>query len=274
LAIYQTIVKEGWTTANERFARELTLAVQWTDNPLAWTYATLHTQPIGASVPPCVSTGKTASAWIVAVIEADDGIRRALADCLNAHSEFSNTSGFDSVNDALPALRARAADLVLMNHALTNGATMKFIASSNPPVFKLPTLVYSVYEDSDQLFKATPGGASSYLLKRTTPDKLLDPIAGPSGEKHFSSELIAFRVRQYFRKVIDSLPVGDASPDLAKLTQREQEILNLLSKGYVDKEIAEALRISIWTVHGHMKNIFEKLGVHTRTEAVVKYLHK
>jgi DNA-binding NarL/FixJ family response regulator len=131
-----------------------------------------------------------------------------------------------------------------------------------------------VYEDSDQLFKATPGGASSYLLKRTTPDKLLDPIAGPSGEKHFSSELIAFRVRQYFRKVIDSLPVGDASPDLAKLTQREQEILNLLSKGYVDKEIAEALRISIWTVHGHMKNIFEKLGVHTRTEAVVKYLHK
>jgi len=61
---------------------------------------------------------------------------------------------------------------------------------------------------------------------------------------------------------------------MAKLTHREHEVLALLSKGYVDKEIADSLRISIWTVHGHVKNIFEKLGVHTRTEAVIKFLQK
>ena len=135
-------------------------------------------------------------------------------------------------------------------------------------------LIYSVYEDSDQLFKATPGGAVGYLLKRTSPQKILEPIAGLAGPGAFSPERIASRIRHYFQRMIVSLPAGDSARDLAKLTQREQEILSSLSQGYLDKEIADALRISIWTVHGHLKKIFEKLGVHTRTKAAVKYLHK
>ena len=62
--------------------------------------------------------------------------------------------------------------------------------------------------------------------------------------------------------------------ETAKLTDREHEIMNLLSRGCVDKEIADALQISIWTVHGHLKRIYEKLGVHTRTEAAIKFLDK
>lgn len=70
------------------------------------------------------------------------------------------------------------------------------------------------------------------------------------------------------------MPSGPSSLETAGLTPREHEVLALLSKGELAKEIASSLGISIWTVHGHVKNIFEKLGVHTRTEAVVKYLQK
>jgi DNA-binding CsgD family transcriptional regulator len=70
------------------------------------------------------------------------------------------------------------------------------------------------------------------------------------------------------------MPVGPSVLEMAKLTPREHEILVLLAKGYLAKEIADSLGISIWTVHGHAKSIFEKLNVHTRTEAVVKFLQK
>jgi len=70
------------------------------------------------------------------------------------------------------------------------------------------------------------------------------------------------------------MPSGPSALSMAKLTPREHEILALLAKGDLAKEIAESLGISIWTVHGHVKSIFEKLDVHTRTEAVVKFLQK
>jgi DNA-binding NarL/FixJ family response regulator len=133
-------------------------------------------------------------------------------------------------------------------------------------------LSYSVHEDSEQLFMATPGGATGYLLKRTSPDKILEPLIGSPSPP--SLDQIALGVRRYFEHLVASLPARDTVPELATLTEREQQVLSFLSKGYVDKEIADALRISVWTVHGHVKNIFEKLGVHSRTEAVVKYLQK
>ncbi len=97
-------------------------------------------------------------------------------------------------------------------------------------------------------------------------------IAGTAGP--LSPELIAARVREYFQHLVATLPSGPSALDVARLTPREQEILALLAKGDLAKEIAESLGISIWTVHGHVKSIFEKLNVHTRTEAVVKFLQK
>jgi len=82
------------------------------------------------------------------------------------------------------------------------------------------------------------------------------------------------RVRDYFQSLYGFTRPGEETQALASLTALEQEILNHLSKGFLDKEIASALSISIWTVHNHLKHIYEKLGVHTRTEAVLKYLQK
>ena len=139
---------------------------------------------------------------------------------------------------------------------------------------KVAGLIFSIYEDCDELFKCAPGGAASYLFRRTLPTRILEPIAEPPERRFLSRENIVDRIRQYFQATVASLPAGSLAQVLTTLTQREHEILGLLSKGQPDKEIADLLRISTWTVHGHLKKIFEKLAVHNRTEAVLTYLHK
>jgi DNA-binding NarL/FixJ family response regulator len=124
------------------------------------------------------------------------------------------------------------------------------------------------------MFRATPGGAGTYLLRRTPPTQFLEPIAEVLARGNLSDEEMAAGVWQYFKNTVASLPIGGPPRQLTHLTQREHEVLALLSKGQLDKEIAERLGISIYTVHEHVRNIFEKLRVHNRTEAVVKFLQK
>jgi len=272
--IYLALLRDGWDTVNRRFQRELTVAVHWADNPLAWTYATFHsvTQD-GAMRIPRESPRVTPPANVV-VVEPDESVRRALFSCIHSQSGFACTAAFAHAKEALRDLTPASPDLALVNRSLRDDIESEWSARWRRVAPHLSILFYAVYEDSDQLFKATPGGATGYLLKRTPPDRLFEPIAEPSSEPSLTLERIALRVRRYFQNVILTLSAEESARDMAKLTHREHDILNLLSKGYVDKEIAEALRISVWTVHGHLKKVFEKLGVHTRTEAAVKYLHK
>ena len=137
----------------------------------------------------------------------------------------------------------------------------------------IPALTYSVYADGDQMFVSTPGGAEGYLVKRVKPDRLLDPIANVATRPGSPKEDLLAAVKAYFQKLLQSPSLHDRSA-LSKLTRRENEVLVLMSKGCVDKEIAHAMGISIWTVHGYIKSIFERLNVHTRTEAVVRFLEK
>jgi DNA-binding NarL/FixJ family response regulator len=272
LEIHQTILGEGWEAAHGRFSRELTVAIHWANNPLAWTYATLHTRPHTVDPSSPVGVSRPSPRWPVALVEADLGIRRALAECLEQHANFCCHSAFLSLEEALSALPRRAPYLVLINHHLVNPTATESLRRLQSLGPEWPTIPYSVHEDSEQLFMATPGGATGYLLKRTPPDHLLEPLTGLPAPP--SLDQIALWVRRYFQQLLASLPACHNASELATLTEREQQVLSLLSKGYVDKEIADALRISVWTVHGHVKNIFEKLHVHSRTEAVVKYLQK
>jgi DNA-binding NarL/FixJ family response regulator len=111
-------------------------------------------------------------------------------------------------------------------------------------------------------------GASGYLVKRTTPAELLKAIEEVHSGASPMSGKIARTVVEYFRTL------QKAAPQEQYLSKREEEILGLLVKGYRYKEIADALTISFETVRSHLKNIYDKLHVHSRTEAVVKYLRK
>ena len=138
----------------------------------------------------------------------------------------------------------------------------------------IPAVSYGVHVDSEELFALTPGGASGYVLKRTAPEHILEPVLGGLSGGRVEAETLRQSSQSYFQRLLQSGPTGEASSKATQLTQREQDVLNLMSKGYVDKEIAPALGISTWTVHEHVKRIFEKLEVHSRTEAVLAYLQK
>ncbi len=272
MQIHRVVVTQGWAVAYQKFVRELTFALRWLDDPLAWTYTTLHTWKNGNQVPQLADQNFRPSARNVAIIEPDTGIRLALADCANSQDGFRCCTAYPNVAEALREITRQRIDIVLTNYALpdqSGAACLEALQKVRPG---LVGLLYSVFEDSDQLFKSTPGGAAGYMLKRTPSHRIFDPIAETTGP--LTSEIIAARIREYFRRLVAAMPSGPSALDMAKLTPREHEILALLAKGHLAKEIADALGISIWTVHGHVKSIFEKLNVHTRTEAVVKFLQK
>jgi len=272
MRIYRTVVSRGWPSAYRRFPRELTLAFRWLDDPLAWTYTTIHTWTDSEPTPRHARLVPAISARRVAVIEPDAGIRFALAACVMGQPGFACSGVYATTAEAQRGMVRRSADMVLVNYALPNQPGADCVRQLRRAQPALAGLLYSVFEDSDELFKSTPGGAAGYMLKRTPQSRIFDPIADIVGP--LTGEWIAARIRDYFQRLVSAMPSGAAGADLARLTPREHEILALLSKGSLAKEIAQALGISIWTVHGHVKSIFEKLRVHTRTEAVVKFLQK
>src|SRR5205823_5603098 len=220
------------------------------------------------------SNHKPGAGHNIAIVESDLGIRQALAWCINQQDGFCCNTSFDSASAALKETPRQPIQLLLANQSLVDLPGTVCLEQLRTLAPKVAGLAFSIYEDCDELFKCAPGGAGSYLFRRTLPTRILEPIS-PIAERQFlSREMIADRIREYFQATVASLPTGSLAQVLTTLTQREHEILGLLSKGQPDKEIADLLRISTWTVHGHLKKIFEKLGVHNRTEAVLTYLHK
>jgi DNA-binding NarL/FixJ family response regulator len=269
--IHNVIANLGWGIANQRFARELTLAFRWLEDPLAWTYTTLHTLTTSDGPLSFADNVKTAKRTI-AVIEPDAGIRHALAASTNSQEGFACCAAYASVAEAMREIGRRRIDLVITNYALPDQPGSDCLEALQREKPSVVGLLYSVFEDSDQLFKSTPGGAAGYMLKRTPTYRIFDPIAETTDP--LTREVVALKIREYFQRLIAAMPSGPSALDVAKLTPREHEILALLAKGDLAKEIADTLGISIWTVHGHVKSVFEKLNVHTRTEAVVKFLQK
>jgi|GEM_PF-7075738 len=131
----------------------------------------------------------------------------------------------------------------------------------------LHIIMLTVYVDNDKIFKSLQAGANGYLIKQTAPAELLAAIADVQSGGAPMTNTIARRVVQYFQE-------RKPSNESENLTQREQEILDLIAQGYRDKEMAEKLSLSVRTVGTHIRNIYEKLHVHSRTEAVFKFFNK
>ena len=255
--IYQTVAHQGWDLASEQFPRELSVAFRWADNPVAWTYTTIHTQTTIRPVRPVAALYPSAARLNVAIAESDAGLRRALAWCINQQDGCSCVAAFASAASALRETPRQRTHLVLVSQSLADKPGTVCLEELKIAAPKVAGVLFSVYEDADQLFKSAPGGAAGYLFRRTAPTRILAPITAAWENGVLTGEQIANSVRGYFEEAVASLPVGGSAHQLTKLTQREHEILALLSKGHPDKEIADLLRISTWTVHGHLKKIFE-----------------
>ena len=272
LRIHRAVVSQGWEFVHRRYRRELTVAFRWLDSPLAWTYTTIHTQKALPAEParPLATNG----VCNVAIAESDAGIRNALAWCINHTEGFRCSAVFANPAQALREIRQRPHRLVLVSHSFPEKPGTLLQSELKAVAPDIPSALYSTYEESELLFKSTPGGAGAYLLQRAIPTRFLEPVAEfLKGDSSSNAEMAA-AVWQYFRDSIARLPIASSLRPLTQLTQREHDVLALLSRGHPDKDIADRLAISIYTAREHVRNIFEKLGVHNRTEAVVKFLQK
>lgn len=208
----------------------------------------------------------------VVLVEDDPNLRSNLTAMLNSSSGFQCQAAYPDGKAALRGISAHRPDVVLMDINLPGMLGTECVRQLKALAPNLPVLMLTVYEDSEQIFKSLMSGATGYLLKRTTQDKLLEAIREVDAGGAPMSRQIARRVVQFFQKVTE-LPVDAQKPAIVvSLSDREQEVLAALAKGYSYKEIAGQLGISFETVRTHLRTIYEKLHVHSRTEAVLKYL--
>ena len=202
----------------------------------------------------------------IALVEDDDSLRETLAELLSSSPEWKLVAAYPAAEPALEAMQASCPDVVLMDIQLPGISGIECVARLKEMHPAVLVLMVTVYDNNDRIFDALAAGASGYLLKRDAPSKLLecleDLLAGGSP----MSSAIARKVVQHFQK---SPPAKNEDHNL---TPREKQILELLVKGGLYKEIAWDLGIGVETVRTHLHNIYAKLHVRTRTEAVVKYL--
>ncbi|MDP1676362.1 MAG: response regulator transcription factor [Bacteroidota bacterium] len=204
----------------------------------------------------------------VAIVEDLDDIRNGLSVLINGSEGFRCVGTFPNGVEALAAIPALLPDVVLMDIDMPkmNGIECIYRLKKKLPLLQIVML--TVFEDDEKIFQSLQAGASGYLLKKTQPAKLLESIEELHNGGSPMSSQIARKVVATFQQ-----PTIVFNAALA-LSQREQEILSYLAKGFRYKEIADTLFISVETVRTHLRNIYEKLHVRSRTEAVLKYLNK
>ena len=203
----------------------------------------------------------------VSIIEDDEPARKIFADWLSRSEGFELLSDHGSGESALKSLPANPPDVVLMDINLPGINGVETIRQLKPLLPKTQFVMLTVYEDADNIFKALSVGASGYLLKQTPLAELLAALKDVySGGSPMTSN-IARKVVQTFQELRPPAPEGES------LSPREGEVLGLLARGYLYKEIAEVLAISVPTVNTYIRRIYEKLHVRSRAQAVAKYAH-
>ncbi len=201
----------------------------------------------------------------VAIVEDNAGLQRSLKLLLEETPGFRCVGSYVTAEEALRQLPKHPAEVVLMDINLPSMSGIECTRQLRELLPNVRVIIITVYRDNEKIFRALRAGACGYLLKRATPDAILQAIMDVhQGGAPMSSEVA--------RKVVEAFQCADAPPDEAsELSAREREVLELLSQGLPDKEIAAKLCVSLPTVRYHLKHIYDKLHVRSRTEAAVKH---
>ena len=204
----------------------------------------------------------------VTLIEDERDVREGLTVLINGSSGFRCTAAFRTMEDALRSIDSAVPDVVLTDIGLPGMSGVEGTRILKERYPSLPILAMTVYDDDDHIFDALCAGASGYLLKNTPPARLLESLTEVASGGAPMSPQVAHRVISLFRQF---RPADTAAHDL---TQQETELLKLIVNGHSYKTAAVDLGISISTVSFHLQNIYNKLQVHSKTEAVAKALRE
>lgn len=202
----------------------------------------------------------------VAIIEDQRDIRDGLRFLIDGTPGYACAGAFGAVEPALPSLSPAVVDIVLMDLGLPGMSGLEGIALLKARHPELRLIALTVYEDTDRIFNALCAGASGYLLKKTPPKRLLECLQDAMQGGAPMSPEVATRVITLFREFRAPAP-----PD-HDLTPHEVRLLTLLAEGHTFKTAAKTLGNSVNTIAFHMKSVYAKLQVHSKSEAVAKAL--
>ena len=203
----------------------------------------------------------------ISIVEDNDKLRGTLAKVIGRADGFRFATDYASAEDALADLPKVKPDVVLMDINLPGMNGVECVRKLKALLPQTQVMMLTVYEDTENIFNALAAGANGYMLKRTPTKELIEAIREMQRGGSPMTMHIARKVVQSFQK---AAPVQPAE----NLSEREQQVLDLLSQGLMYKEIADKLAISYETVHTYIRRIYEKLQVRTRTEAVAKFLRR
>ena len=201
----------------------------------------------------------------VAIVEDNKTTREGLETIVNLSPDFECVRTCSSAEEALRDLPALNPELVLMDIQLPNMSGVDCVARLKELLPEVRAIMVTVYEDPDRIFRALRAGASGYLLKRSTPEEVLNAMNEVRQGSGAMSGEIARKVIGYFREQ------AETTMKVESLTAREREVLELVVSGLSNKEIADRLSVTVDAVRFHLKHIYQKLHVHSRTEAALKF---
>jgi RNA polymerase sigma factor (sigma-70 family) len=208
----------------------------------------------------------------ISIVEDNEKLRTTLAKVIDRAEGFRCVSHYGSAEAALENLPVVKPDVVLMDINLPGMNGVECVRKLKVILPKTQVMMLTVYEDTDNIFNALAAGASGYMLKRTPAKELIEAIHEVLRGGSPMTTHIARKVVLSFQQ--SAAASAKTANELSELSEREQQVLDLLSQGLIYKEIAEKLQISYETVHTYIRRIYEKLQVRTRTEAVAKFLQR
>jgi DNA-binding NarL/FixJ family response regulator len=207
----------------------------------------------------------------VVVVEDDKKVQESLKWIINEEEDMICAGAYGLMNAALHAMEEDVPDVVLLDIGLPDLSGIEGVRLIKQRFPNVQVLMVTIHSSDEMIFSALQGGAVGYILKTTSSDKIVSAIRDAyEGGAPMSNE-IARRVLQFFSAAVSSIPEEKRSPDM-QLSEREVQVLKALVDGLTYKAIASKLFISINTVRFHLQNIYAKLHVATRSEAIVKAL--
>ena len=203
----------------------------------------------------------------IAIIEDNAQYRTTLSIILQLNENFRLIHKLDSCDEMIGLFEAETPDVVLMDIDLPGMDGIQAVWEIRKLFAEMKVIMLTVFEDDEKIFNAIRAGANGYLLKKDSPQKILEAIEAVVNGEWPMNGMIAARILDCFQQ----MQKRNSAFEELNLTSREKEILSLLIKGYSYKEIAAALFISVETLNSHIKNIYRKLDVHSRSELAAKY---
>ena len=204
----------------------------------------------------------------VSIVEDDAPARNILAEWIRGADGFECLGVHGSAESALASLPREKPSVVLMDINMPGMSGVECVRRLKPQMMETQFMMLTVYEDSDHIFTALSSGASGYLLKRTPRAQLLAAVKEVCAGGSPMSSNVARKIVQSFQQFNSALP-----SEQVNLSPREREVLELLARGFLYKEISDLLKISMPTVNTHIHRIYEKLHVRSRAQAIAKFTH-